>query len=105
MALLLLQCLHTTSEVEKDYSHVDSFDKDLAAAIVPEYAQDFGSDTETRVLKKLDLFLIPWMWIGYGFVYHDKAILSSAVDFGMTNDLSVKVMDTSTNPRTTVQHD
>ena len=50
----------------------DSFDKDLAAAIVPDHAQIYDQDTEQRVLRKIDLWLIPWMWIGYGFVYYDK---------------------------------
>ena len=50
----------------------DSFDKDLAAAIVPDHAQAYDQDVEHRVLRKIDLWLIPWMWIGYGFVYYDK---------------------------------
>lgn len=69
---------------------------------MPEHAQVYDSATEHRVLRKLDLFLIPWMWIGYGFVYYDKAILGSAVLFGMTKDLSLSVVDTSTHPPTTV---
>ncbi|MCJ1454410.1 hypothetical protein MMC28_004763 [Mycoblastus sanguinarius] len=81
---------------------VESFDKDLAAAIVPEgHAQEFDSYTERRVLRKIDLYLIPCMWLGYGFVYYDKAILGSAVLFGMTKDLSLSVIDTSTHPPTT----
>lgn len=61
--------LHPSPE---DFSSLETFDKDLAAAIVPEHAQEFDSITERRVLRKIDLFLIPWMWIGYGFVYYDK---------------------------------
>ena len=53
-------------------SSVDVSDKDLAATIVPEHAQAIDATRERRVLWKLDLFLIPWMWIGYGFVYYDK---------------------------------
>ena len=53
-------------------SSVESFEKDLAAAIVPDYAQDIDAAAERRVLRRIDLFLIPWMWIGYGFVYYDK---------------------------------
>ena len=51
---------------------VESLGKDLAATIVPEHAQDVDAAAERRVLRKLDLFLIPWMWVGYGFVYYDK---------------------------------
>ncbi len=53
----------------------DSFEKDLAATIVPEEAQAFDIEIEQRVLRKIDLWLIPWMWIGYGFVYYDKVCI------------------------------
>lgn len=39
--------------------------------------------------------------LGYGLVYYDKAILGSAVLFGMTKDLSLSIVDTSTTPSTT----
>ena len=55
-----------------DDSSVESFDKDLAAAIVSDHAREFDRVTERRVLRKIDLYLIPWMWLGYGFVYYDK---------------------------------
>ncbi|MBE3049242.1 MFS transporter, partial [Candidatus Bathyarchaeota archaeon] len=35
-----------------------------------------------------------------GLVYYDKAILGSAVLFGMTDDLGLSITDTSTNPPT-----
>jgi len=79
-----------------DDASVESFDKDLAAAIVPDHAQEIDTSVERRVLRKIDLYLIPWMWLGYGFVYYDKAILGSAVLFGMTKDLSLSVVHTST---------
>lgn len=85
-----------------DDSSAESLNKDLAAAIVPDYAQGFDTAVERRVLRKIDLYLIPWMWLGYGLVYYDKAILGSAVLFGMTKDLSLSVVDTATTPPTTV---
>ena len=45
---------------------------DLAAAIVSTHAQAFDQATERRVLRKIDAYLMPWMWLGYGFVYYDK---------------------------------
>ena len=54
-------------------SSAQSFEQDIAAAIVPEHAQAIDRAIEKRVLRKIDLFLIPLMWIGYGFVYYDKA--------------------------------
>lgn len=53
-------------------SSIDSSDKDLAATIVPDRAQAYDQIIEQRVIRKIDLWLIPWMWIGYGFVYYDK---------------------------------
>jgi MFS family permease len=41
------------------------------------------------------------MNLGYGLVYYDKAILGSAVLFGMTKDLSLTVVNTHTTPPTT----
>ncbi|KAL8632432.1 hypothetical protein Q9189_001807 [Teloschistes chrysophthalmus] len=78
-----------------------SFEKDEAAAIVPEYAVNVDKVVQRRVLRKIDLFLIPLMWIGYGLVYYDKAILGGAVLFGMTKDLKLSVVDRSTKPPTT----
>ena len=57
----------------EDGSSVDSFDKDIAATIVPEHALGVDPAVERRALRKIDLFLIPLMWTGYGFVYYDKA--------------------------------
>ena len=87
----------TSSDPESDTS---SFNKDLAAAIVPDHAQEIDPTIEGRVLRKIDIYLIPWMWMGYGLVYYDKAILGSAVLFGMTTDLSLRTLDTSTTPPT-----
>jgi MFS family permease len=52
---------------------------------------------KTRNLKIILLIVL----IGYGLVYYDKAILGSAVLFGMTKDLSLSVVDTTTKPPTT----
>ncbi|KAK2051318.1 major facilitator superfamily transporter [Colletotrichum caudatum] len=44
-----------------------------------------------RAVRKIDRFLVPAMVLGYGLVYYDKAILGSAVLFGMTADLHLSV--------------
>ncbi|KAL8690391.1 MAG: hypothetical protein Q9218_004153 [Villophora microphyllina] len=92
---------HPPYHEHDDRSSSRSFEKDEAAAIVPEHALDLDKAVERRVLRKIDLFLIPLMWIGYGLVYYDKAILGSAVLFGMTKDLKLSVVDHSTKPPTT----
>ncbi|KAF2011133.1 allantoate transport protein [Aaosphaeria arxii CBS 175.79] len=78
-----------------------SLDKDVAIGLVGEHAREIDPEVERRVLRKIDWFLIPAMIVGYGLVYYDKAILGSAVLFGMTKDLSLSVVDTSTRPPTT----
>ncbi|KAI4174636.1 MAG: hypothetical protein LQ343_002209 [Gyalolechia ehrenbergii] len=78
-----------------------SLDKDQATAIVSDHALELEKSVESRVRRKIDMFLIPTMWIGYGLVYYDKAILGSAVLFGMTQDLDLSVVDRSRTPPTT----
>ncbi|OAL56311.1 MFS general substrate transporter [Pyrenochaeta sp. DS3sAY3a] len=75
-----------------------SLEKDVAIGLVGEHAREIDPEIEKRVLRKIDWFLIPAMIVGYGLVYYDKAILGSAVLFGMTRDLSLSVVDTSTTP-------
>jgi hypothetical protein len=50
---------------------VDS-DKDIAIAMVGEHRHAIDPAIETRVVRKIDLFLIPAMVVGYGLVYYDK---------------------------------
>ncbi|KAL8833893.1 MAG: hypothetical protein Q9170_004040 [Blastenia crenularia] len=102
----------------EDNSSTQSLEKDAAAAIVPNYAVRLEKSAERRVVRKIDLFFMPIMWIGYALVYYDKvrsrgftwivqplmleqAILGSAVLFGMTKDLDLSVVDHSTTPPTT----
>lgn len=60
--------------LQHDDPSVESFSEkdDLAAAIVSTHAQYFDQATERRVLRKIDSYLMTWMWLGYGFVYYDK---------------------------------
>lgn len=41
-----------------------SLDKDVAIGLVGEHAQDIDPVVEARVLRKIDLFLIPAMIVG-----------------------------------------
>lgn len=45
---------------------------DVALAIVGLHAQPIDPLVEARVVRKIDLFLIPAMIVGYGMVYYDK---------------------------------
>ncbi|KAF4879493.1 putative transporter [Colletotrichum siamense] len=64
---------------------------DDALAMVGTHTQDFDPAVAARAVRKIDWFLIPAMIFGYGLVYYDKAILGSAVLFGMTSDLHLSV--------------
>ncbi|KAH8881782.1 putative MFS transporter [Thozetella sp. PMI_491] len=67
-----------------------------AEQLVGEEARPIDLEVAKRVLRKIDLFLMPMMIIGYGLMYWDKALLGSAALFGMTGDLALSV----TNPAT-----
>ena len=41
-----------------------SLDKDVAMGLVGEHAQEIDAEMEKRVLRKIDLFLIPAMVVG-----------------------------------------
>ncbi|KAG9522718.1 allantoate transport protein, partial [Aureobasidium melanogenum] len=92
----------TPPRISAETSTTDaSGSKDEALALAGERAREIDPALERRVLRKIDLFLMPAMVIGYGLVYYDKAILGSAVLFGMTADLHLTVVDHSTKPPTT----
>ncbi|KAL2211706.1 MFS general substrate transporter [Sarocladium strictum] len=73
----------------------------VAEEVLGEEARSIDPEVERRVIRKIDMFLMPAMVIGYGLVYYDKAILGSAALFGMIPDLELAVVDTSTDPPTT----
>lgn len=48
-------------------------DKDIALTIVAaNHSTPIDPAVEALVLKKIDVFLMPFMLIGYGLVYYDK---------------------------------
>lgn len=53
-------------------ANFDHSERDIAAAVVPEYAQTIDQVVEQRTVRKIDMHLIPLMWIGFGLVYYDK---------------------------------
>ncbi|KAJ4328321.1 hypothetical protein N0V84_001192 [Fusarium piperis] len=88
------------NEIDQIDSEATVGNKDEAIAIVGEEQHAIDPVVAARAVRKIDLFLIPAMIVGYGLVYYDKAILGSAVLFGMTTDLDLTVVDTSTTPPT-----
>ena len=64
---------HPLSTVEMPLdSHSSEYD--LAATILPSHAHVVDPTLSCRVRRKIDLFFIPLMWVGYGFVYYDKVL-------------------------------
>jgi hypothetical protein len=64
-----------TTNGSADLEHAASLqaaDKDIAIAIVGEQRHAINPAAEARVVRKIDLFLVPAMFIGYGLVYYDK---------------------------------
>ncbi|KAK2012544.1 major facilitator superfamily transporter [Colletotrichum eremochloae] len=59
--------------------------------MVGAHSRPYDPAVAARAVRKIDRFLIPAMVFGYGLVYYDKAILGSAVLFGMTADLHLSV--------------
>ncbi|GAA5827780.1 hypothetical protein JCM5353_006415 [Sporobolomyces roseus] len=52
-------------------------------------AQDPQSLAEKRVVRKVDLLLMPLLTISFGLQYYDKAVLGSASIFGIIKDLGL----------------
>ena len=67
-------------------------DQDIAITLVGlRPTTDIPPSTTRAAVRKTDRLLIPFMCLGYGLVYYDKAILGSAALFGMTTDLHLSV--------------
>ncbi|OQE17865.1 hypothetical protein PENSTE_c019G05711 [Penicillium steckii] len=79
-------------------ARAQGMEKDAALTVVSDVAQEVDPVIAKRVLRKIDMYFMPAMLIGYGVVYYDKAILGSASLFGMTTDLDLQVVDSSTTP-------
>lgn len=75
---------------------------DVAAQVVGAEAQAYDHTLERGIIRKIDLWVIPFLWFGYGLVYYDKAILGGASIFGMITSLELRVVvDDSVVPQIT----
>lgn len=73
-------------------------DKDVGAAYSPQPNKTWTVDMERRIVRKLDMILIPLMFLGYSLVYYDKAILGGATVFGLATDLKLRLPIAGTRP-------
>lgn len=56
-------------------------DKDIAMGMVGEHGHAIDPAVERGVVRKIDLWLMPMMVLGYGLVYYDKVSLREGLDF------------------------
>jgi hypothetical protein len=63
-----------TADLE-DATNLPAEDKDIALSIVGGHRHAIDAAVEARVVRKIDLFLVPAMFVGYGLVYYDKVDL------------------------------
>jgi MFS family permease len=67
--------------------------------VVGTETREYDVAIERRLRRKIDLFILPVLWLGYSLVYYDKAILGGASIFGMITSLDLRVVvDASTDP-------
>ncbi|KAJ5722774.1 MFS general substrate transporter [Penicillium malachiteum] len=90
----------TRSVVEARHDLIEKADVSLSNLdALGEEARAIDPELERKILRKIDIFLMPAMMIGYGLVYydkfHEKALLGNASLFCMTTDLKLSVTDYS----------
>lgn len=74
---------------EKPSSSV-SGSKDVGANITSNVTEaDFTEAERRRFIRRIDMIMMPLMFISYGLQYMDKALLSNAAQFGIIQDLDL----------------
>jgi MFS family permease len=71
--------------------------KDIGAQFLAETTEtEFTAKSEQKVIRRIDRVLLPVMFISFGLQYMDKALLNSAAQFGIVEDLGlyeIKLVD------------
>lgn len=52
-------------------------------------ATEFTAKSEQTIIRRIDRVLLPIMFISFGLQYMDKALLNSAAQFGIVQDLGL----------------
>lgn len=85
---------HDRDLESKSNTDLDNSDVDLAARFVDaNRAHSVSPEAERRVLRRVDLFLIPVLFVTFAFQYMDKACLTGAAIFGILGDLKLTSVD------------
>jgi hypothetical protein len=78
---------YENGEIDK---HSAKPSKDIAAQFLAEAtAIEFTAKEEKRIIRRIDRVLMPVMFISFGLQYMDKALLNSAAQFGIVQDLKL----------------
>lgn len=85
---------HDRDLESKSNTDLENSDVDLAARFVDaNRAHSVSPEAERRVLRRVDLFLIPVLFVTFAFQYMDKACLTGAALFGILPDLKLTSVD------------
>jgi hypothetical protein len=68
-----------SGDIQNATIQVQDEDKDVAIALVGERRHALDPTIKARVVRKIDLFLVPAMTVGYGLVYYDKVRRTSNI--------------------------
>lgn len=67
--------------------------EDIAVNIVDAYeGRQVTAEENKRVLRRVDLVILPLMFISYGLQFMDKGLLGNAAQFGIIEDLHLYQM-------------
>jgi hypothetical protein len=96
---------HSPTHSSVDRSHevesgIPAENQELAIGIVGERRHEIDPAVEARVVRKIDLFLIPTMIFGYGLVYYDKV----RVSYIFFPSKSIQVSSTKSSSLTNINH-
>ena len=77
-------------EIPEHISPVDNRIKDVGAKYSALADQmEFSPAAERKYLRRIDMVLMPILFLSWGFQYTDKGILNSAAQFGLVQDLGL----------------
>lgn len=65
----------------------EQYQDDIAGEIVTGEVHYVTPEENKRVLRRIDLTVMPFLFLSYGFQFMDKALLGNAAQFGIIEDL------------------
>lgn len=82
--------VHDETAIAKDQDMSTNPPKDIGAKYADAADEaELSAGTERKYLRRIDMMLMPIMFLTYGLQYADKSILPSAAQFGVVQDLGL----------------